>query len=387
LEHSSRTSTRILIAGSGAIGSAIARDLVADGTHEITVADRDVKRLERAARDTGARTQQADLSDLIALTRLISEHDIVIGALPSVLGFQTLRTVIAAGRSVVDVSFMAEDPLALDALAREHGAVAVVDCGLAPGLSHMVIGFATSQMSTAECVAIYVGGLPAARGALFDYKSPFSPFDVMEEYTRPAHMVENGRLIIREALSEPELLNIEGFGTLEAFLTDGLSTLTRTVDAQFMMEKTLRYPGHRAAMAALRDGGLFSTAGVDIDGCRVRPIDVTTALLFPRWQYEDDEPDLTILRVVVEGQRDGRDVRCTADLIDRYDPATRLRSMSRTTAYPAASVARLVERGSFTPGVHPPETVGRQGLLDVVLQDLDARGVHCIVHTATTPHS
>lgn len=379
MERSRRTPGRILIAGSGAIGSAIARDLAADGAYEITVVDRDVKQLERAVGDTGVRTQHADLSDPNAVARLISEQDLVIGALPSALGFQTLRTVIAAGRSMVDVSFMAEDPLTLDAMARERGVVAVVDCGLAPGLSHMVVGVAASQMSTVERVAMYVGGLPAARGGLFDYKAPFAAFDVIEEYTRPVRVVEDGRLMIRDALSEPELLDIEGVGTLEAFLTDGLRTLTRTIDAQFMSEKTLRYPGHRAAMVALRDGGLFSTAAVDLDGSPVRPLDLTAALLFPRWQYEDGEPDVTILRVVVQGKREGRDVRCTAELIDRYDPATRLRSMSRTTAYPAASVARLVERGAFTPGVHPPEAVGRVGLFDAVLHDLEARGVRCVI--------
>jgi lysine 6-dehydrogenase len=118
---------------------------------------------------------------------------------------------------------------------------------------------------------------------------------------------------------------------------------------------------------------------VDVDGCRVRPLDITTALLFPRWQYGEHEPDLTILRVVVDGTREGQNARCTAQLIDRYDPASGLRSMSRTTAYPAASVARLVEQRRFTPGVHPPEAVGRLGLLDVVLQDLAARGVRCEV--------
>ena len=376
MERSRHTPTRILVAGSGAIGSAIARDLVADGTRHITLADLDLKRLDRAAANTHAHTRQADLRDPITVARLASEYDIVINALPSALGYQTLRTLIDAGRSVVDVSFMAEDPLTLDNLARERGVVAVVDCGLAPGLSHMIVGSAASQMSSVERVAIYVGGLPAARGTLFDYKAPFSPLDVIEEYTRPARIIDAGRLSIREALSDPELLDVEGVGVLEAFLTDGLRTLTRTIDAQFMAEKTLRYPGHRAAMVTLREGGLFSTATVDLGGCRIRPLDVTASLLFPRWQYEDDEPDVTILRIVVQGKRDDRDVRCVAELLDRYDSATHLRSMSRTTAYPAASVARLVERSEFTPGVHPPESIGRLGLLDAVLQDLETRGVH-----------
>jgi saccharopine dehydrogenase-like NADP-dependent oxidoreductase len=370
---------RILIAGNGAIGSAIAFDLARDGLHDITIADLDGVRLERTAGLSGVRTCRADLSNPETLTGLASDADLVVGALPSVLGYQTLRAVIEADRPMVDVSFMAEDPVALDVLARDRRIVAVVDCGVAPGLSHMIVGFAASQMSSVERVAIFIGGLPAAPGGLFDYKASFSPFDVIEEFVRPARVVEDGRVVVRAALSEPERLDIEGIGELEAFLTDGLRTLTRTVQARFMSEKTLRYPGHRAAMAALRDAGLFSTSPVEAGGCTIRPLDVTAALLFPRWQYEDGEADVTVLRVVVEGKREGRDIRCTANLIDRYDAATGLRSLSRTTAFPAASVVRLVERNMFAPGVHPPETVGRLGLLDYVLNDLAMRGVHCDV--------
>ena len=377
--------TRVLVAGCGAIGSAIAFDLARDGTHEVTIADVDADRLQRASARTGARTVLADLSQGGTVSRLASDHDLVVGALPSVLGCQSLSEAIAAGRPMVDVSFMAEDPLALDARARDRGVTAVVDCGVAPGLSHMIVGFAATRMSSVERVAIYVGGLPAARGSLFDYKAPFSPFDVIEEYVRPARIVEDGRVAVREALEEPELLHVDGFGEVEAFLTDGLRTLVRTIPSRFMVEKTLRYPGHRAALKALRDAGLFSTATVQAGGCTIRPIDVTAALLFPHWQYEEGEPDVTILRVVVEGTerapgaRSESRVRCTATLLDRYDAATGLRSMSRTTAFPAASVVRLVERRAFAPGVHPPEAIGRLGLLDDVLNDLAARGVHCDV--------
>ncbi|HXD16264.1 MAG TPA: saccharopine dehydrogenase C-terminal domain-containing protein [Vicinamibacterales bacterium] len=373
--------TRVLVAGGGAIGSAIAFDLARDGTHEVTIADVDADRLQRASAQSGAKTVVADLSRDDTLRRLASGYDLVVGALPSVLGYRSLSAVVDAGRPLVDVSFMAQDPLALDARARDSGVAAVVDCGVAPGLSHMIVGFAATRMSSVERVAIYVGGLPAARGSLFDYKAPFSPFDVIEECVRPARIVEDGRVAVRDALEEPELLHIDGFGEVEAFLTDGLRTLTHTIQSRFMVEKTLRYPGHRAAMAALRDAGMFSTTAVEAGGRIVRPLDVTAALLFPRWQYEDGEPDVTILRVVVEGKEaeSRADIRCTASLVDRYDPATAMRSMSRTTAFPAASVVRLVERGLFRPGVHPPEAIGRLGLLDEVLKDLAARGVHCDV--------
>jgi hypothetical protein len=50
--------------------------------------------------------------------------------------------------------------------------------------------------------------------------------------------------------------------------------------------------------------------------------------------------------------------------------------MSRTTAFPATIAAQLIATGALPTGVHPPEIVGRLGLLDHVLVELAHRGVH-----------
>jgi saccharopine dehydrogenase-like NADP-dependent oxidoreductase len=241
----------------------------------------------------------------------------------------------------------------------------------------MMVGDAVRRLDTCEAVRIYVGGLPAQRSGAFEYKAGFSPYDVIEEYVRPARIVDNFETTAREGLSAIETVDIPGLGPLEAFLTDGLRTLTTTVTARSMFEKTLRYPGHARVMRAFRDGGFFSKETIDAAGVSVRPLDVTAALLFPRWTFAENEPDITILRVVVDGKAGQNATSCTWDLIDRYDPATGLRSMARTTAFPAAIVADLVARGTLPPGVHAPETIGMRGLLDGVLEGLATRGVQC----------
>jgi len=370
---------RVVVLGGGMIGSAIAMDLARSPDLEVRVADRRPEALQRLAGRSAVETVCADLADPEAVGRLAADHDLVVGALPSVLGWQTLRAVIEAGRDYVDISFMPEDALELDAFARERGVTAVVDCGIAPGVSNMMVGFAAARLDRCRRVEIYVGGLPQERRWPFDYKAGFAPFDVIEEYTRPARLVENGRVVVKEALSEPELLDFPGVGTLEAFNTDGLRSLVRTLDAPFMKEKTLRYPGHVELMRVLRDTGFFSKEPLQVGTQTIRPLDATAALLFPRWTFEEGEPDLTVMRVIVEGTKDGRVARHAWDLLDRFDETTGLRSMSRTTAFPAAIVARLVAEGRFSrAGVHPPETIGaEEGLLDAVLGALAVRGVRC----------
>jgi len=375
----SESTRKVVVLGAGMVGQAIARDLADDAGLRVDVADVRTEALERVARRALVGTVRADLANPEAVRRLVGGYELAVGALPSVIGLRTLRAVIEAGRSCVDISFMPEDALELDGLARERGVTAVVDCGVAPGLSNMMCGAAAARLAPVEEVEIYVGGLPVERRWPFDYKAGFAPWDVLEEYTRPSRVVEHGRVVVKEPLSEPELLDFPGVGTLEAFNTDGLRSLVRTMGAPFMKEKTLRWPGHAELMRVLKDTGFFSLEPVDVGGQKVRPRDLTAALLFPRWTFDEGEADLTVMRVRVVGHEPAGRVACAWDFVDRYHEASGLRSMSRSTGYVATSVARLLASGGFRrPGVHAPETLGREpGLLDRVLADLTARGVRC----------
>jgi saccharopine dehydrogenase-like NADP-dependent oxidoreductase len=370
---------KVVVLGAGMVGQAIARDLAADSGLRVDVADVRGEALERVAARAEVGTVRADLANPDAVRRLVGGYELAVGALPSVIGLQTLKAVIEAGRSCVDISFMPEDALELDRLARDRGVTAVVDCGVAPGLSNMMCGYAAARLRPVEAVEIYVGGLPVERRWPFDYKAGFAPWDVLEEYTRPSRVVEHGRIVVKEPLSEPELLDFPGVGTLEAFNTDGLRSLVRTIDAPFMKEKTMRWPGHAELMRVLKDTGFFSLEPVDLAGQKVRPRDLTAALLFPKWTFEEGEADITVMRVRVVGHEKDARVACAWDFVDRYHEGTGLRSMSRSTGFVATSVARLVASGGFRrPGVHAPETLGAEpGVLDRVLADLLARGLRC----------
>jgi saccharopine dehydrogenase-like NADP-dependent oxidoreductase len=294
---------KVVVLGAGMVGAAIARDLADDAGLRVDVADVQPESLQRVAERARVGKVRADLGNPEAVRRLVAGYDLVVGALPSVIGFETVRTVIEVGRDLVDISFMPENALELDALARERGVTAVVDCGVAPGLSNMMCGQAASRLEPCERVEIYVGGLPVARHWPFDYKAGFAPWDVLEEYTRPARLVEHGQIVVKEPLSEPELLEFPGVGTLEAFNTDGLRSLAYTLKAPFMKEKTLRWPGHAELMRVLKDTGFFSLEPIDVGEQKVRPRDVTAALLFPRWTFDEGEADLTVMRVRVVGLR------------------------------------------------------------------------------------
>lgn len=368
---------KVVVLGCGLVGATMARDMASEPDLAVTVVDLSESNLTAVAGGSSLNTLRADLSDQRAIAQAIGDADVVLGALPSALGFAALRTVIECGKPYSDISFMPEDALSLDELARSRGVTAVVDCGVSPGLSNLLIGQAFTELERTERASILVGGLPVARHWPYQYKAPFAPSDVLEEYTRPARLIENSRVVTRDALSEPELVDFDGIGTLEAFNTDGLRSLLHTLPIPEMKEKTLRYPGHAEIMRVFRDLGLFSKTPIDVRGASVRPLDLTSALLFPRWKHAPNEDEFTVLRVVVEGSRGERTYRYTYDLLDRYCSSTRTSSMARATAFPATIVARLLLAGRIRQaGVIPPELLPRQtGVFGEICRGLEQRGV------------
>lgn len=369
--------TKAVVLGCGLVGATIARDMAKDGRFDVRVVDANHEALGKLKERVRVETMPADLSDPSRLRDAIQDAGIVLGALPSRFGFQTLRSVIEAKKPYCDISFMPEDALQLDKLAKDHGVTAVVDCGVSPGLSNLMIGYARAQVDHAERAEIYVGGLPKARHWPFQYKAPFAPADVIEEYTRPARLREHGQVVTRPALSEPELMDFPGVGTLEAFNTDGLRSLLDTVDIPTMKEKTLRYPGHIELMRAMRETGLFGTEEIEVRGVRVRPLDVTSKLMFPKWTYQPGEEEFTVLRVIVEGMKDGSSSKYVFDLYDETDRATGTSSMARTTAFPCTIVARMLVDGTIKEhGVLPPERFAAQaGVFEHIVAELNQRGV------------
>ena len=367
---------KVVVLGAGLVGQEVARDLAPD--FEVTSVDSSGERLESEFSDTSIRTQVADLSDREVLTQVVESADVVVGALPGSVAKAALETVIRAGKEVVDIAFFPEDPFELDELAKEHGVTALVDFGVAPGMSNLLMGYENARMEQVDRFECLVGGLPLVRDWPFEYKAGFSPADVVEEYTRPARYVENGQMVTRPALSDPEVVHFEGVGALESLNTDGLRTLATTMRCPNMKEKTLRYPYHGRFMEALRQVGFFDKELIEVDGVEISPLAFTSALMFPHWTFKEGEEEFTVMRVVIEGrQADGRHERVTYDLLDRYDKEKGVSSMARTTGYTCTAGVHLLADGMFKrKGICPPEYVGADPLCtEFVLAHLAAHGV------------
>ena len=363
---------KVAVLGAGLVGGPMAIDLATD--FEVIVADNNRSNLERLA---GLKTIEADLTDKTNMARVVSGTDLVINAVPGSIGFSVMRNIIELRKNVVDIAFYPEDIFLLDELARKNDVIAICDMGVAPGMSHMLVGYADNQLDMADLVRIYVGGLPKERIPPYEYKAVFSPSDVIEEYTRPARLIRGGKLLSLEALSEVENIEFREPGILEAFNSDGLRSLVKTIKAPDMVEKTLRYPGHVDKIRVLRDTGFFSKEKIKVGSAKVSPMDITQELLFPLWKLEEGETDLTVMRVIVRGIKNKESISYQWDLYDEYDPVTGIHSMARTTGYAATMAARMLLAGLYgRKGINPPEYLGlNEKCVQFILDGLKERGV------------
>jgi len=372
--------SNVIVLGAGMVGSAMAIDMAKN--HNVTLTDLSQDVLDKVMRKCGDLTcHQLDASNKKELQAIITKHDLVINAVPGFLGFETLKSIIEAGMNVIDIAFFPENSLELDVLAKKHNVTAIVDCGVAPGMDNVILGYYNEIMKLTDFECL-VGGLPKIKKWPFCYKAPFSPIDVIEEYTRPARYVENSNEIEREPLTDCEYVEFDKVGTLESFNSDGLRSIIYTMPhIPNMKEKTLRYPGHVEYVRVLKESGFFSTEKIEVNGNMVSPLDFTSKILFNEWKLEETEEEITVFRVTLKGENSkGQIEEVVYSMHDEYNKDTNTSSMARTTGYTATAAANMFLDGLFEEkGIFPPELLGKHKVcFDYFLKYLEERNIHYV---------
>ena len=230
--------TKIFTLGCGLVGKFVARKLVEDG-NIVSVIDlkipKEIAQLENIIPLEG---------DVFEIIDSIAKNQIIVNMLPGRIGDKVRPKLIQDGHQIIDLAFTLEDPDKYDLIAKQNNSVLLWDVGIAPGLSNMLVKISEEEIGSLDKVHIKVGGNPSNPDSEWSYMAPFSPSDVIEEYTRPARIIESGDIITVPALSERHLIDVEYHGEMEAFLTDGLRSILTTISASEMKEYTVRWPGH-----------------------------------------------------------------------------------------------------------------------------------------------
>ncbi|MCW4048390.1 MAG: saccharopine dehydrogenase family protein [Candidatus Bathyarchaeota archaeon] len=371
---------KVIVLGSGKIGAIMGKEFANcfEGTN-ITMADINEERAQKAASDIPeADWTTIDTTNASSLVDKLKGNDLVLGALPGDYGYISLKAAVEAKVNILDVSFSPEDPMSLDGKAKRNKVTVIPDCGVAPGLSNILVGYATSRLDKVKKIKIMVGGIPETPVPPLEYTITWSADGLIDEYVRDVSIIQGGEMVEVPALSGLEEIDFPGVGTLEAFYTDGLRTLSKSIPGvENMWEKTLRYPGHVKKIKLLKDLGFFSDESVTVGGSSVSPR-LFSARLLERSLWMPEVGDLLAMQIEVQGESSGKETTLKYRVVDRFDHETGVSAMARTTGYTAAIVASMLARDRITEkGVIPPEKLGMNPeFTRRLIAELNARGIN-----------
>jgi saccharopine dehydrogenase-like NADP-dependent oxidoreductase len=378
---------KLTVIGAGSIGAAVVRELCSgdNDVSQVKICDtrsRALQRLHDQIDSPSLRSFQVDARDMNVLSQIVEGSDCVISCVPAEHNPDLAELCLDVGVHFCDLGGddrTVQQQLALDEEAREKSVWIVPNCGLAPGLVNVLCLHGIDQFDRAEAASIRVGDVPLHPEPPFNFRISWSAERIIDDYTHPGRLIENGQVVNVDALSRDEEIRFEEepFDTMEAFCTQGgLSTLTDTLAGRIneLDHKTIRWPGHAQQMRFLMGLGL----GED------RKIGVRTHLTYRdilvrrmRERLGGDYEDAVLIRVLVRGERDGAPATVVYEGIERYNEHTRQTAMMRCTSIPTVVTALLLAREQAVSGGGagvPEEVLPREAFLNEVAdRGLDVR--------------
>ena len=348
------------IFGAGVVGTAILYDSILDKSiSKIYVIDINEEKLKNLKKQFPSDKCEYIKADFQSNKIDVENLDLVYGALPGFLGYKFMKWCISKGFNLVDVSFMPENPMTLDTMAKDAGIAVVPDAGVAPGLSNLIVGHLYFNIfAELHKVMIYVGALPEKPVPPLMHTITWSVPDFIEEYVRPARAIRDGKVVFVDPLSEIIDYRIENIGEFEAFYSDGLRTLLGTIKVPNMAELTLRYKGHLAIMQTLDNVGLLSEEILDLGECKISPKEFLSKI-FERYK-DPSTPDKLILSVEASGKVNEEEKREKIIMIAGFYTCKRLSAISTTTGFTASAIGKLIlENRIKEQGIIPPELIAK----------------------------
>jgi lysine 6-dehydrogenase len=357
---------KVLVFGAGRMGYGVVYDLIYNSEVEsVMVADRFLDKAIAVVNKIGSKKVsacQVDVSNSEEVTNLMKGYDVAVSCVDYWHNLRLSEAAIEAGTHFCDLGgniFVVERQLRLNEKAKQAGVSVIPDCGLAPGMVSVLAVHGAKDFDKIEKIHIRVGGLPQNPKPPLNYQLVYSVEGLINEYVEPARVIRNGQIVEIPPMTEVEEIHFEGFPPLEAFQTSGgTSTLPETFLGRVkeLDYKTIRYAGHCEKFKTMIDLGLCSNEPLTIDGQRIVPRAFFTRLLEKKLPC--DEPDLVLVRLDFIGEKDGKEKHLRYEIVDKFDEASGLSAMMRTTSFPASIIAQMMAKGEVTErGVTPQEKV------------------------------
>jgi lysine 6-dehydrogenase len=326
----------LILGGTGSMGQAAARDLIKQAQVEkVVLGDiiADPNRLHdklRASKKISL--SRIDVNDSEGLIKAMKDIDVVINCAGPFhkTGVTVSRAAIEAKVNYVDISdeyktvvnlFVPE----IDDAAKKAGITILTGMGSDPGTNNLIAKDCASQLDRVDEIALFwvvsiadlEGG--ATSGAAWDHSLHMNTGHVPQYLDGHLEYVKAGTGEERVKFLEPLgdcLVRYVGHPqplTMPRYIEGVKTVVIKGVMIPAWVDRLIQEQN---------ESGFLSTTPLDIKGTKVAPYDLTLQLWRNIPDNRDQGPMASGMKVIVKGEREGKQVTFTSDIVGRTAPGT-----------------------------------------------------------------
>jgi len=346
----------LVLGGTGGMGQGVARDLIKQEPikkvilGDINVDPDRVQEMLRASEKVSLR--KIDVNDHNGLVRAIRDNDVVINC-----AGPFYKTAVAVAKAAVEAKVnyidICDDYEAaeilfnsdIDRAAKEAGITVLTGMGSDPGTNNVIVKWFANQLDRVDEISLFwVVSIAELSGAAWDHSLHMTLGKIPQYLDGKLEYVEGGT---GEEMAE----FLEPLGTCQVRYVGHPQPLTipRYIKGvrNVVIKGALIPSWVDRLIREQRETGFLSKEPVEVKGTKVVPYDLTLRLWGTIPNNRDKGPFSSALKVIVKGERKGKQVTFTADIAGRMAPGTGL---------PASIAALMMDAGDVTvKGVVAPE--------------------------------
>lgn len=377
----------IVLGGYGEMGTVITTDLAETAKDcQIVIAGRDKQKAKALADSLNKKNitfAEANISDKTQTEEVIEGADVLVNATNYYNNLQVMEKALTHNVNYVDLGglyHMTLKQLKLTERFEKNGLVAMIGCGSTPGITNVMVDYASRMLDRVDTVDIQFGD-----GDSTKYNTPFvvpySMYTVFDEFTKDAAVFRNEKVDFVPSLSGGQEIEFPSpVGKLKCYysLHSELATIPKTLSKKGIKECSFRggWPSSFISqMKFLIDTGMASDEPIKIDGREVKPRDVTVRLL-NRFLPPKDVliDDIEFLRVDISGAKKGKRTRVIMNCKTTTNKKWNIPAGSWDTGVPPSIFAQMIIHGDIKgTGVMAPDC----GCVNVdkFFSELEKRGI------------
>jgi len=346
----------LVLGGAGGMGQGVARDLIKQQqVTGVVLADLypDPERLAPKLRDSEkVNLIKMDVNDHDGMVNAFKEIDVVINCAGPFYktAVPVAKAAVEAKVNYIDICDDYEGTEILfkseiDKMAREAGITVLTGMGSDPGTNNVLVKWYADRLDSVDEIYLYwVVSIAELAGAAWDHSLHMTLGKIPQYLNGELVHVEGGSEVVAEEFLEPlGTCHVRYVGhpqplTIPKYIKGVKNVVIKGALIPQWVDELIRQQ---------KDTGFLGQEPIDIKGTRVTPYDLALKLWETIPQRKDNGPQSSGLKVIVKGERDGKKITYTADMVGRMAPGTGL---------PASIAALMMDAGDVTEkGVVAPE--------------------------------